>query len=394
VEDLFAEPMKGVPRSFIREILKASLDPEMISFAGGLPNPAFFPAKEIEQAGRQVFEKLGADVLQYSNSEGDPQLREYISNRYKSHHGLSISPENIIITNGAQQGIDLIGKTFLNSGDEVLIEKPGYLGAIQALSLYNITFIPVPVDEGGMDVAALEQASAGRHAKLLHLVPTFQNPSGVTYPDENRQQVAAVAEKNRFIVIEDDPYSELRFSGRAAKSFGQFLPEQTVLLGSFSKVVAPGLRLGWIAAPGWVHEKLIVAKQAADLHTCGLTQKLVGEFLLEHDLDQRIALITKAYGEQCRAMLDALKRYIPEYISFTEPEGGMFIWGRLPESMKSLDLFQEAVKEKVVFVPGEPFYTGDAATSTFRLNFTCADPATIERGVRRLAKAVSRFVKS
>jgi len=393
MEDLFAEPMKGVPRSFIREILKASLDPAVISFGGGLPNPAFFPVKEIQKATEKVFEKYGAGALQYSNSEGDLQLRELISSRYFEKKGLSVPPENIIITNGAQQGIDLLGKVFLNQGDCVLIEEPGYLGAIQSLSLFRIKFLPVPVDDDGMDVETLDRVSEGCGAKMLYAVPTFQNPSGVTYSDANRKQISAIAKKNRFILVEDDPYGELRFSGKVAKSFSHYLPEQTVLLGSFSKVVAPGLRLGWIAAPGWISEKLIIAKQAADLHTSSFSQKILCEFLLENDLDRQIARITEGYGEQCQAMKDALARHFPKSISFTDPEGGMFIWGRLPETIDSMELFQEAVKEKVVFVPGDPFYTGNQKTSTFRLNFSCVDPEAVEEGVKRMARSLEKFAK-
>ena len=392
MEELFAERIQGVPRSFIREILKASLNPEVISFAGGLPNPAFFPVKEIEAATTAVFSRDGASVLQYSNSEGELGLREYISNRYKRKKGLDIPPENIIITNGSQQGIDLLAKIFLNPGDSVLIEEPGYLGAIQSLSLYQPDFCPVPVDERGMDVDALEKKSSESGAKMLYMVPSFQNPSGITYSNVNRKEVAAVAEKNGFILVEDDPYGELRFSGEHADSFGTYLPEQTVLLGSFSKVVAPGFRLGWLAAPTWIHEKLLIAKQAADLHTSSFTQKIILEFLLTHDLDDHIAKITEVYGKQCQAMIDAIDRYFPKEITTTKPEGGMFLWGKLPDGKDSMALFEEAVKEKVVFVPGDPFYTQKGSKNCFRMNYSCVDPETIVVGVERMAKAVKRFM--
>lgn len=388
MEDLVAERMQGVPRSFIREILKVSLDPAIISFAGGLPNSAFFPVREIQGATNRVFAKYGATVLQYSNSEGDERLRQLIARRYLEKKGLPIPVENIIITNGSQQGIDLLGKVFLNGGDRVLIEEPGYLGAIQSLSLFKIAFVPVAMKDDGLDVAALAKAGQRSRAKMLYAVPTFQNPSGISYSDANKEQVAALAREHRFVVVEDDPYSELRFAGRPGKSFYHFLPEQTVLLGSFSKIVAPGLRLGWIAAPRWICEKLIIAKQAADLHTSGLTQKILVEFLEDNDLDQHIAKITEAYGNQCRAMQSALGRHFPDTIAFTRPEGGMFLWGRLPGEMDAMELFQQAVKEKVVFVPGDPFYTGAGRTSAFRLSFSCVDPATIEEGVRRMARAL------
>jgi 2-aminoadipate transaminase len=391
MEDIFAKRMQGVPRSFIREILKASLDPSVISFAGGLPNPAFFPVRQIQRATERVFAEYGADVLQYSNSEGDIKLREQISARYLAKQGISIPAENIFITNGSQQGIDLLGKVLLNDGDKVLIEEPGYLGTIQSLSLFKVQFLPVPVSDGGMDVQALREASSGCGAKMLYTVPTFQNPSGITYSNENREKVAEIAKLNKFILVEDNPYGELRFSGQPAKSFFHYAPEQTILLGSFSKIVAPGFRLGWIAAPAWICEKLIIVKQAADLHTSSFSQKIMYEFLKENDLDEHIARITDAYGAQCRAMQESLVRHFPASIGYTHPEGGMFLWGRLPNGMDSMELFQEAVKENVVFVPGDPFYTGSRNTSAFRLNFSCVNPEIVEKGVKRMARALDAF---
>ena len=393
MENIFAGRMQGVPRSFIREILQVSLDPTVISFAGGLPNPAFFPVRELQRATERVFEKHGAGVLQYSNSEGDIALREQISARYLAKQGIAIPAKNIIVTNGSQQGIDLLGKVLLNDGDRVLIEEPGYLGTIQSLSLFKVQFLPVPVSDEGMDILTLEKVSYGSGAKMLYTVPTFQNPSGITYSNENREKVAAIAKLNKFIVVEDDPYGELRFSGQPAKSFFHYLPDQTVLLGSFSKVVAPGFRLGWIAAPAWICEKLIIAKQAADLHTSSFSQKILNDFLQENDLDDHVEKITDAYGTQCRAMQDALVRHFPKSISYTHPEGGMFLWGRLPEGMDSMELFKEAVKENVVFVPGDPFYTNRTNTSALRLNFSCVDPETVEEGVKRMARALEKFGK-
>lgn len=393
MEEIIAERMQGVPRSFIREILKVSLDPAIISFAGGLPNAAFFPVQEIQRATEKVFSKYGAQVLQYSKTEGDEQLRNLIAARYQEKRNLLISPDNIIITNGSQQGIDLLGKVLLNDGEKVLIEEPGYLGAIQSLSLFKVGFLPVRLGDDGLDIDALAGITRQKSAKLLYTVPNFQNPSGVSYSESNKEQVAAIAKEHRFVIIEDDPYSELRFVGTRGKSFCHLLPEQSVLLGSFSKIVAPGFRLGWIAAPSWLHEKLLIAKQAADLHTSSFTQKILAEFLGDNDLDIHIAKITEAYGNQCRAMQASLRCHFPKSIGITQPEGGMFLWGRLPEGMDSMELFQAAVEEKVVFVPGNPFYTGNGQTNTFRLSFSCVDPETIEEGVQRMAKALQPFKK-
>jgi 2-aminoadipate transaminase len=393
MDHIFAQRMAGVPRSFIREILKVSLDPTVISFAGGLPNGAYFPVEELAAAAAKVFAQQGGGALQYSRTEGDEELRQWIAHRYLEKKGLHVDAERIVITNGSQQGLDLLGKALLDNGDGVLMEEPGYLGAIQSLSLFQPRFLPVTLNDDGLDLVLLAETLVSNKAKLLYAVPSFQNPSGVSYSDDNRAQVAALANEHRFVVVEDDPYGELRFAGREAKSFYHYLPQQTVLLGSFSKVVAPGFRLGWLVAPDWLHEKLIIAKQAADLHTSSFTQRIMATFLADNNLDHHIARITDAYGRQCRAMQEALGRHFPKCIGFTRPEGGMFLWGRLPAGMDAMELFQAAVGEKVVFVPGNPFYTGNGSTATMRFSFSCVDAETIEEGVRRLASALERFSK-
>ena len=393
MDHILAQRMSGVPRSFIREILKVSLDPNIISFAGGLPNAAYFPASEIGAATTKVLAKQGSTALQYGRTEGDEELRQWIANRYLEKKGLTIDTERILITNGSQQALDLLGKVLLDVGDGVLIEEPGYLGAIQSLSLFQPHFLPVALHDDGLDIPSLTATVKNHRAKLLYAVPSFQNPSGISYDDANRARVADLAREHQFVVVEDDPYGELRFAGHEAKSFHHYLPEHTVLLGSFSKVVAPGFRLGWLVAPAWLHEKLIIAKQAADLHTSSLAQRIMATFLADNDLDLHISKITEAYGRQCLAMQEALLQHFPKSISFTRPEGGMFLWGRLPAGMDAMELFQAAVGEKVVFVPGNPFYTRHGATSTMRFSFSCVDPETIEEGVRRLARALQGFSK-
>lgn len=391
MEELFAERIVNVPRSFIREILKVSLDPEIISFAGGLPNRDFFPVEEIRQTTDEVFRDHGPDILQYSNSEGLIALREYIAARYLEKKGLAVSPEDILITNGSQQGLDLLGKVLINTGDGVIIEEPGYLGAIQSLSIYQPTFLPVELTDAGLDVDSLRTKSQGYNVKFLYAVPNFQNPSGITYSSSNRRQVAEVAAEQGYFIVEDDPYGELRFCGEHQPSFYSLLPGQTILLGSFSKIVAPGFRVGWIVAPGEIREKLLVAKQAADLHTSGFVQHILVRYLQNHDIDQHIVKIIAAYGSQCQAMVDGIARHLPSDIIWTRPEGGMFLWGRLPKNMSSMGLFEHAVQEKVVFVPGDPFYTTKADVSTLRMNFSCADGETIEKGILRLARALERM---
>ena len=390
---IFSDRIADVPRSFIREILKVSLDRSVISFAGGLPNRDLFPAEEIKRATARVFEIYGNDIFQYSNSEGDLKLRQYIANRYKEKKNLDINPENILITNGAQQGLDLIGKTLVNEGEGVIIEEPGYLGAIQAFSIYRPRFLPVTVSEDGVDLAGLKAITASEKAKLMYTVPNFQNPSGITYSERNRREIVDILAGENTFLVEDDPYGELRFVGTPKTPFAALMPAQTILLGSFSKIVVPGFRVGWIVAPEHIFNKLLVAKQASDLHTCHFTQYIIHQYLLDNDIDAHIAKIVAAYGGQCRRMLSCIDRYFPADVTSTRPEGGMFLWGRLPGKMTSLDLFNLAVKEKVIFVPGDPFYTTGIKSPAFRLNFSCVDEATIETGIERLGKAIRLLAK-
>lgn len=388
MKGIFSDRMQDVPRSFIREILKVTMDKEIISFAGGLPNRMFFPVQALQDATQRVFSEHGTDCLQYSNSEGLLQLREYISERYLQEQDIAISPENILITNGSQQALDLIAKVTINQSDEVVLEEPGYLGAIQALSLYRPRYLPVPVARDGMDLERLAHTMSSSHPKMMYTVPNFQNPSGITYSAPNRQQVAELVGGRKLLLVEDDPYGALRFRGSRIPSFHHLLPEQTLLLGSFSKTVVPGFRLGWIAAPPGIMEKLLIAKQAADLHTCNFTQYVILKYLEHNDLDSHIETIIRAYGGQCTAMIEAIDTRFPGEVSCTRPDGGMFLWGTLPDGIGALELFNRAVERQVVFVPGEPFYTTPQATSTFRLNFSCVDEELIKEGITRLGEAI------
>ncbi|MEW5948296.1 MAG: PLP-dependent aminotransferase family protein [Thermodesulfobacteriota bacterium] len=390
---IFSDRITDVPRSFIREILKVALDPSVISFAGGLPNRELFPVEALKEATCKVFENQGRDVLQYAGSEGHAGLREYISTRYREKAKLKIPVDNILITNGSQQGLDLLGKTLLNDGDAVVIEEPGYLGAIQAFSLYRPRFLPVPVSREGMNPGALRTVLSRNRPKLIYAVPNFQNPSGISYSEQNRQDLARVIEGTDTLLIEDDPYGELRFSGRAKSSFKELLPDNTVLLGSFSKSLVPGLRLGWIVAPSALMHKLITAKQATDLHTSHFTQSIVYQYLRDNDADEHIGMIRDVYGRQCRAMQDSMQRNFPSQVTYTGPEGGMFIWAELPGGMAAVDLFELAVQDKVVFVPGDPFYVRGSRHNTLRLNFSCTDADTIDVGIGRLGKAIRKLME-
>lgn len=387
---VFADRITDVPKSFIREILKVTLDPNIISFAGGLPNRELFPVQELTDATNEVFQIYGSDIFQYSNSEGYLKLREYIAKNYRKKQ-LNISAENILITNGAQQGLDLLGKVLLNDGDGVIIEEPGYLGAIQAFSLYKPKFSPVVVSEHGMDLNQLQLlVSEGKH-KLIYSVPNFQNPSGITYSSKNRAELADIIKEKEIFIVEDDPYGELRFSGTPKPSFKTYLPNKTILLGSFSKIVVPGFRIGWIVAPDEIFEKILIAKQASDLHTCHFTQYILYQYLIKNSIDSHIEKVIRRYGEQCQCMMESINRYFPGNVQYTKPEGGMFLWVTLPQEMSAMDLFDIAVKEKVVFVPGDPFYVNGNGTNTLRLNFSCVDNETIKTGIERLGEAIAQL---
>jgi len=396
MEPLFADRISDVPKSFIREILKVSIDEEVISFAGGLPNRDLFPVEKLKQAAIEVFDLAGKEALQYSNTEGYLPLREYIADYYKRKKGLTIDPSLILITSGSQQGLDLLGKTFLNEGDDVIIEEPGYLGAIQSFSVYKAKFNPIPLHVDGLDIDELERVLTSKYSKLIYTVPNFQNPSGVTYSLENRKKVAELVQNSFTYLIEDDPYGALRYFGEEQPSFKALMPNHTILLGSFSKTVVPGFRLGWVVAPDEnVYEKLIIAKQASDLHTNYFTQRHMHQFLQVADIVEHVEQIKGVYGKQCKAMIESIKKHFPsEGVHFTEPEGGMFLWVSLPEGISSMDLFDKAIERKVAFVPGNPFYVNKTGNvNTLRLNFSCVDEETIEEGIKRLGEAIAEMLQ-
>lgn len=388
---LFSDRIADVPRSFIREILKVTVDRDVISFAGGLPNRDLFPVDEIRAAADRVFAEDGRDALQYSTSEGYLPLRQFICERYR-RKGIIVTPDQVLITSGSQQGLDLMGKIALNEGDHVVIEEPGYLGAIQAFAVFRSTFHPVPLGNDGVDVRHLERALKAHPVKLFYSVPNFQNPAGVSYSEENRRAVAAVVAATATVLVEDDPYGELRFLGTDKSSFWNLAPANTVLLGSFSKIVAPSFRIGWIVAQKEIMDRLITAKQATDLHTNYIGQRIIHRYVSDNDIDRHIAVIRKAYGEQREAMVTAIRRYLPAEVVITEPEGGMFLWVTLPAGVSALKLFHRAIEEKVAFVPGDPFYVNRTDMNTMRLNFSCVDAETIDRGMQRLAHALADFI--
>ena len=386
----FAERIDNVPPSFIREILKATQQSDVISFAGGLPNENLFPTDSIKKSTQKVFENNNPQLLQYSNTEGNLQLRQWIAERYQRQN-ISIKADDILITNGSQQALDLLGKIFINKGDEIVIENPAYLGALQAFRLYQPKFLPVSIHDDGMNIAQLRQILASKTPKLIYTVPNFQNPTGISYSEENRCAIAMEIAKTGSYLIQDDPYGELRFKGEEKSNFKSLLPQKTILLGSFSKTIAPAFRLGWVVAPQEIMKKLIIAKQAADLHSSSFTQAILLQYLQDNSLDQHLEQLRRYYGQQKIVMEKAIKQYFPQSTKVTNPEGGLFLWCSLDKRISTVELFKSSIKQKVAFVPGESFYTGNIKKNTMRLNFSGADPEKIAKGIQTLAKVIKSY---
>lgn len=384
MEKLLSDRIKATPPSFIRSILKTAADSDIISFAGGLPNPVSFPQEDLLVSMKRIVKAYGDKLYQYSITAGLPELRQYIADRYNKKFGLDLTMDHILITTGSQQALDLISKTFLNKEDGVILEKPSYLGAIQAFSQYQPTFYPVELTENGLDIEQLKIALRNQ-VKLIYTIPDFQNPTGLTYSAENRNNVWEILKENEIVLIEDDPYGDLRFDGERLPYIGAGRLSNSILLGTFSKTVTPGMRTGFIISPNTDLLKYIsVAKEASDLHTNIFSQYLILDYLEHNDYETHIAEIRKLYKAQAQAMIAAMDRYFPETVKYTKPHGGMFLWVTLPEGVSALSLFPKALEKKVAFVPGDPFYINMKNTNTMRLNYTNADSQAIEEGIRRL----------
>ncbi len=384
-----------MPKSYLPEILKYAGNPNIISFAGGVPDQNLFPVMEIEQSVQKVLQASGKEILQYAPLEGDPELREIIANRYDERYAMKISPDDIMITTGAQQGLDLIGKIFLNPGDKVLVEEPGYLGAIQAFSFFSPIFMPVILKttqgDEGPQMENLARALQEK-PKLYYGATNFSNPTGITTSPVKREKMISLFQKWQTILIEDDAYGELGFQGYAEPPLKKMMPEQTVLLGSFSKSVIPSYRTGWIAAPQEIMEKLKTAKQAADLHTNYFTQRVMAQYLKDNDINEHLRRVRSEYEKRCNLMLKAIATYFPAGVKTTKPRGGMFIWADLPEQITGKQLFQEAINENVAIIPGDPFYTSQGEKPAIRLNFSAVNETTIEEGIKRIGKILDRLI--
>jgi len=396
-EHRYAQRTQRMSSSAIREILKMTQIPGIISFAGGLPAPEVFPVKEIRTASDVVLSEVGAQALQYYPTEGYTPLREMIV-RHSARYGLNIGIENVLITSGSQQALDLLGKVFINRGDRILVESPTYLGALQAWNAYGPEYVAVPFDDDGMQVDTLEDALR-MGPKFIYVLPNFQNPTGITLTLERRKALIELADRYGVPLIEDDPYGQLRYEGehippvvvldgQYRNSVGETYHGNVIYLSTFSKTLAPGLRLAWVTAPAEVIRKLVQAKQGADLHTSTYNQMVAYEVAKGGFLDKHIQTIREIYGERRLVMLDALDAYFPPGVKWTRPQGGMFLWVTLPEGMDAADVLPKAVEKMVAFVPGGPFHANGGGDNTMRLNFSNAQPDMIREGIARLGQVL------
>jgi len=381
----FSQRAQQLQGSVIREILKVTMRPEVISFAGGLPSPETFPVERMKAAFDTVLSRNGKVALQYGPTDGYAPLREFLAHSLSTADA-TISPEQIMMVSGSQQALDLVGKVLINEGSKVLVETPSYLGALQAFSVYQPEFVSVDMDDSGLVPASVAQKGAG--ARLLYALPNFQNPTGRTLSIERRFELVQTCARMGIPLIEDNPYGDLCYSGEPLPKMLNMNPDGVIYMGSFSKVLTPGIRLGYVVAPKPLVRKLEQAKQAADLHTATLTQMVVYEVIKDGFLAEHIPTIRQFYAKQCQVMLDALSRYFPPSVTWTTPLGGMFIWVTLPSYIDSKELLDAAVAQNIAFVPGAPFYANDPAQNTMRLSFVTVSPERINQGIEKLGQLI------
>ncbi|HEY8023145.1 MAG TPA: PLP-dependent aminotransferase family protein [Burkholderiaceae bacterium] len=382
----FSSRAQRLQSSVIREILKVTMRPEIISFAGGLPSPATFPVDQMRAAFDKVLSNNGKVALQYGPTDGYGPLREWIADSL-STDGVKIMPEQIMMTSGSQQALDLLGKVLIDEGSKILVETPSYLGALQAFSVYGPEFGSVPTDDHGLVPEAV--AEAGKGARLIYALPNFQNPTGRTLSVERRVALVEACARLGLPLIEDDPYGALSYKGAPLAKMLTMNPGGVIYMGSFSKILTPGIRLGYVVAPVTLIRKLEQAKQATDLHTSQLTQMAVYEVIKDGFLDAHIPTIRKLYSDQCQAMLKALTDFFPASVTWTKPEGGMFIWVTLPKHIDTTKLIDEAIAQHVAFVPGAPFYANEPEHNTLRLSFVTVPQDRIRTGVEILGKLIA-----
>jgi 2-aminoadipate transaminase len=390
---VLAKRTENMSSSLIRELLKITLQPGVISFAGGLPAPEMFPVREFREACEYVLTQDPEHALQYGPTQGYGSLLDFLAEKGQKY-GVPSLAENILVTNGSQQALDLIGKVFVDPGDVILTESPTYLGAIQAFRVYGPRFVTVPMDDCGMRTDLLEGILQNERPKFIYVLPNFQNPAGTTMPLDRRKELVRIAARHGAFIVEDDPYGELRFEGKDIPPIVSLHKENVIYLSTFSKTLAPGIRLGWISAPSDTINKLVQAKQGTDLHTGTFVQYIVNDICQRGILKSHVRKLRQEYRKRRDVMLSAMQDHFAPSVSWTRPQGGLFLWVRLPEPMDAEKLFHIALEEKVAFVPGYAFYPNGGGRNTLRLNFSCMAPSPIEEGIQRLGRAIKRELES
>ncbi|WP_320020210.1 PLP-dependent aminotransferase family protein [Labilibaculum manganireducens] len=399
LEDILSDSAKSMKRSVIRELLKLTQKPEIISFAGGLPAPNTFPIEELKQISNEVLEEDGDAALQYGATEGDTKLREILTERYQKQ-GLSISSDNLVILTSSQQGLDLAGKIFLNRGDHFICGLPSYLGGLGAFSSYGATPVGIKFDEFGMRSDLLEKTLAkmleeGELPKFIYVIPDFQNPAGITMPEFRRLEIITIAKKYNILIIEDSPYRELRFEGKDQKMMFELDNSGHVIaLGTFSKIFVPGFRIGWVIAHEAIIDKFVKAKQSTDLCTSPFVQKIAAKYLEKGLFDKNLKTIIEMYHRKRDVMLNAFEEFMPKGVTWTKPEGGLFLFLNLPENMDAQDLFEIAIQKNVAFVLGSAFHCDGSGKNTMRINFSYVDEERSRIGVQRLAESIKMLMNN
>lgn len=390
----FAKRMSYLKASEIREVLKVTEQEDVISFAGGLPAPELFPVEEINEVNQFVLKESGTKALQYTTTEGYAPLREWIAKRMNERLATSFDKDNILITHGSQQGLDLSGKVFLDEGDIVLCESPTYLAAISAFKSYGCNFIEIPTDKCGMDMNILDKVmSSTSNVKLIYVIPTYQNPTGKTWSLERRKKLAELSARYGIAVVEDNPYGELRFEGESLPSVKSFDVVGNVLCtGSFSKIFCPGFRIAWIAGDKEVIRKYVLVKQGTDLQCNTMAQMVIAEYLKRYDIDKHIEKIVEVYRKRRDVAVRCMESFFPASIKFTRPEGGLFTWVELPDGVSARDILEECLERKIAFVPGGSFYPNKNRENTFRLNYSNMSEERIEKGMQIIADVLRKYL--
>ncbi|HHE37492.1 MAG TPA: PLP-dependent aminotransferase family protein [Candidatus Cloacimonetes bacterium] len=397
LEQIYSDNAKGMKKSAIRELLKLTQKPEIISFAGGLPSPTTFPVEDLKRIFNKVMDGNAASALQYGATEGDTDLRKALTKSYQND-GMDITEENVLITTASQQGLDLLAKVFVNRGDKVIVGLPSYLGGLQAFNAYGADMIGVKLDDHGMRADKLEETLArldkeGTKPKFIYTIPDFQNPAGITMPNERREEIIRIAKKYDVLLVEDSPYREIRFEGEHQKRmYALDNTGHVITLGTFSKIFVPGFRIGWMIAHKDIINKFVIAKQGVDLCTSPFVQRLAARYVMEGYFDKNIKKTIKSYHEKRDLMLKGFEENMPKEVSWTKPEGGLFLFLILPEYLDAADLFKKAVKQNVAFVVGSAFHCDGSGKNTMRINFSYVSKEQNVEGVKRLAKVIKEAI--